>query len=80
MKMMYGKLYDALDEIVEESPVAGTWNNVQAMIAFFRGKLNQIIDENLKPVNPDVNMEPEESYKNGFDFYEDDSGGMKCMK
>ena len=35
MKMTYGKLYNALDEIVEESPVADTWNNVQTMISFF---------------------------------------------
>lgn len=81
MKYGYGKLYNALDELVEDSPVAGTWNNVQAMIAFFRLKLNQIIEENMKPVNFDVEMDQEESLMNGYGgYYEDENAGMKCMK
>jgi len=45
MQNEYGNLYSALDALVEDAPYAGTWNNVQAITAFFRAKLNQIIEE-----------------------------------
>lgn len=79
MQKEFGDLYRALDQMVEDSPFLGTWNNIQAMVTFFRCKLNQIIEENSKPVSEDVNMEPEVSYKYQ-DFINEDDLGMKCMK
>lgn len=78
----FGKLYEALDELVEDAPFAGTWNNVQAMVAFFKGKLNQIIDENARPVDHDVDMQPVENVKEDDygQWQEDPDQGMCCMK
>ena len=45
MQNQYGELYNALNILIEDDPYMNTWNNVQALMAFFRRKLNKIIDE-----------------------------------